>query len=196
MAESIPLLLGTAAAAGGQAAAFLPPVAGIAATVAPVAATGGLFGSAGAFSLGTTLSTLASLGSAGLSVYSGLQQAGSLSQQAAYDDFNARQELLRGQQESNTIRENLLRTLAAQNAAYGAAGIDVGAGTPVDVQQDAMAQADRELDTSRANTLLRAYSRRASADVLRSDARGAVAGGYIGGVGSLLDYATRRARIG
>ncbi len=151
---------------------------------------------AGITSAFSAASTVASLGSAGLSIFSGLQQAGSLSQQAAYDDFNARQELLRGQQESNTIRENLLRTLAAQNAAYGAAGIDVGAGTPVDVQQDAMAQADRELDTSRANTMLRAYSRRASADVMRSDARGAVAGGYIGGVGSLLDYATRRARIG
>jgi len=169
-------------------------------TIAGALVSAGLATNATATAAGITsafgaASTVAALGSAGLSIYSGLQQAGSQVQQAAYDDFNARQELLRGQQESNKIRENLLRTLAAQNAAYGAAGIDVGSGSPVDVQQDTLAQADRELDISRNNTLLRSYSRRASADVLRSDARGAALGGYIRGTTSLLDFVGRAARI-
>ena len=150
---------------------------------------------AGITTAATYAGTAAALGSAGLGIAGGFQQAANYEGQARMADFNARQELVRGQEEQNVIRENLLKTLAAQNAAYGASGVDVGGGTPVDVQRDTAAQADRELDTSRTNAILRAGARRQQASLLESDASGAILGGF-GRSLSLLDYVGRTARIG
>ena len=130
---------------------------------------------------------ISSLASAGLSIYGGYQQASTLRQQAALQDFDARQELLTGQQQSNRIRETLLRALATQNATYGAAGIDVGSGSPITVAQDTMEQADRELDISRYGALVRAAPYRAAAADRRARASQAILSGYQGGARSLLD---------
>ena len=149
-----------------------------------------------ASSIGSWVGPISSLASAGLSVAGGNQQASGMQARADLERFNAEQELLRGQQEQNAIRENLLKTLAAQNAAYGASGIDVGSGTPLDVQRETTSTADRELDISRTNALARSYARRASASALDSDASATMIGGYARGGFSLLDYFDRQSRIG
>lgn len=151
---------------------------------------------AAASTVGSWLGPISSLASAGLGIAGGNQQAASMQARADLERFNAEQELLRGQQEQNAIREGLLRTLAAQNAAYGASGIDVGSGTPLDVQRETTSTADRELDISRTNALARSYARRASASALESDASATMIGGYARGGFSLLDYFDRQARIG
>jgi hypothetical protein len=166
---------------------------GSAAPAATVAGTAGLFGAGGAFNLGTTLTTLMSLGSAGLSIASGLSQAQAYGNRAFIEEINARQDLVRGQHESNKIRENLLRTLAAQSAYFGSGGIDIGSGTPVDLATETQAQADRELNIVRENATLLSAQRRLSAMGLRSDESAAQVGGFGRGALTLLDYGTRLA---
>lgn len=174
----------------------------IAATFAASAAAGGTAAAAGGAAatgiLGTGISwgTALSIANAGLSIFGALNQGASLSRQSEMEEFNARQEMIRGQEEGNRIRENLLRTLAAQNAAYGASGVDTGSGTPVNVAEETKAAADRELEVSRANAVIRAASRRNSASALASDSTGAMVGGFARAGFSLLDQFERQRKIG
>jgi hypothetical protein len=155
---------------------------------------GGAAGSAAGSSIfGTALQTALSLTSAGLSIASGLSQGQALSNRAMIEDFNARQELIRGQFEANKIKENLIRTLATQNAYFGASGIDLGSGTPVDLATETQAQADRELDLVRTNATLLSTTRRFTALGYGADASAAQVGGFARGAMTLLDYGTRLA---
>lgn len=188
MAETIAGLTlaigGGSAAAGSAMAAGLPALAaGVGAAAAPAA--GSL--------LGTALQTGLALTSAGLSIASGLSQSQAYGNRAMIEEFNARQELIRGQVEANKIRENLLRTLAAQNAYFGGGGIDTGSGTPIDLANETQAQADRELSIVRENATLLSAQRRLQALALRSDESGAQVGGFGRSAITLLDYGTRLA---
>ncbi len=187
MVETVGLWLAGSAAAGGTAAAASAGGAAAAAAGTGIAAAAGT---------GLTWGTALSLANAGLSILGGFSQAGALNTRSGLEELQANQEIIRGAEESNRIRQNLIATLASQNAAYGASGIDVGSGSPLTVAEATAAQADRELDTSRNNTLLRAYARRSGADALQSDASSAILGGFARGGMSLLDYQTRSNAIG
>ena len=98
------------------------------------------------------------------------QSAAMMRDQGRWADLKLGQEELRGLQESNRIRQSLLETMAAQNARWGFAGIDIGAGTPVAAREAAIREADYQLDTSRDMAATRAASRRATASRLRNGA--------------------------
>jgi hypothetical protein len=137
--------------------------------------------------------------------------------QAALEAVRARQQELearsieqRGTAEALNVRENLLRTLAAQNARYAAAGLALGDGTPQTVAEETAADAERELDIVRTNTAVAAESARmgaaqtqARAQLLRSQAGWTQTAGMIGaaatgltGAARLLDRMPGRAQPG
>jgi hypothetical protein len=145
--------------------------------------------------LGGVLNTALALGSAGLSLGGGLAQARALQAQSQWQEFEAGQELLRGEQEANRVREALLRTLASNNAARAAAGVELS-GSALDVDAEAAAAAERELSIVGSNAAARAGATRASAVASRAAASGAILSGIGGAAGSLFNYASRVRRIG
>lgn len=159
------------------------------------AATAGLIGAGGKLTFGGLLGAGLSLASAGLSLGGAIQQSRLLASQAEWSRFQAGQEVLRGEQEANRVREALIRTLAANNAARGAAGIDLS-GSPETLDLALAEQAERELAVLRDNAALRAAQSRASADLSRLQGRAALLGGIGSAAGSLFRYAERRQLIG
>jgi hypothetical protein len=77
--------------------------------------------------------------------------------------LEARQEELRGKQESNDILDNLRRTIAAQQLAGATNGIDISFGSVPALADNARERADRQLSISREDALIRSLSRRRQA---------------------------------
>lgn len=92
--------------------------------------------------------------------------------EAEIADFNARQALIQGTEESNALRDKLIKTLAAQNAAFAASGVSLDSGSPVDVGQQTVSDAERELRISRSNTIVAAGGRTLDANAKRLAAAG------------------------
>jgi hypothetical protein len=163
-----------------------------AATAAPAAASGtqGFWNLSNLTSLGLTLA------SGGLQVASGNQQAASLKAQQRQAELEARQELTRGKQVGNQLRERLLATDAAQNAMFGASGLDMGSGTPADLAATARAEVARELEMIRTNADLRAGSARSRAGEAGRAAGAARQGGAMRGGVSIFDFVDRLERRG
>jgi hypothetical protein len=156
----------------------------------------GAAGAAGAASTAFGLRDAVALVAGGLQIAGGLRGYQQAQTQANFENFNARSEEIAGLQQANDARSRLLKSLAAQNAAFGASGIDVGSGSPQDVMAQTQADGERELDTLRNQTILRSGARRQQADVLRSQGTGALIGGVAGAAGTLFDYVDRKERIG
>lgn len=165
------------------------------AATATTAATSGLIGTAGSVTAGGLFSTGLTLGSVGLTVGGAMSQAAAMRSQAEWQEFDAGQEELRGEQEANQVRRAMLRTLASNNAGRAASGVAVG-GSADDVDAEIMADAERELDVTRANTEARAASTRAAAQNTRGSATSTLLGGVGSAAGSLFDYVDRRGAIG
>lgn len=116
------------------------------------------------------ISAIGSVASAGLRLMERQAESRAMQNQAALLQIQARQgelaargEELRGQAEAQNVRETLLRTLAAQQARYSAAGLVLGEGTPLTVEQEAQAEAERQLDVIRTQSAIEAESRRIGA---------------------------------
>jgi hypothetical protein len=147
------------------------------------------------------LSAIATVASAGLQLLSARQQAGQArvaSQMAAIQaqqgQLQARSIEQQGQAAALDVRDTLLRTLAAQQARYAAAGIVLGEGTARTLEEQVQQEADRQLDTLRVNTGLAAESARigsqnqtARAALLADQARFAALAGPIGALATGAD---------
>ncbi len=104
-------------------------------------------------------------------VISAQQEARGLRSKAAFEDFNAGQEKIRGMQDANKIRENLIATLSSNSARYAAAGIDLNSGTPETIDIATQEDADRQLELSRSNATILTEQRRMQAAQYRSSAK-------------------------
>lgn len=160
-------------------------------TAAGAAGAAGTAASA-AFSLRDGLALV----SGGLQLVGGLRGFQQAQTQANFEQFNARSEEIAGLQAANDARARLIKSLAAQNAAFGASGVDVGSGNPQDVMAQTQADGERELATLANQTILRSGARRQQADALRSQGTSALIGGVAGAAGTLFDYVDRKERIG
>lgn len=160
------------------------------------AAAGAGGAAAAAAGAGFGLRDAVALVSGGLQIVGGIRGYQQAQTQANFEQFNARTEEIAGLQAANDTRSRLLKALASQNAAFGAAGIDVGSGSPQDVMAETQADGERELSTVRNQTVLRAGARRQQADALRSQGTSALIGGVAGAAGTLFDYVDRKNRIG
>ena len=160
--------LSAATAAGGTALPWLS-TAGSLASIAGAGGTAGAIASAGlgASSLLSTLGTGLSLASMASDIFGGASAgkaaAEQLQQQAEQDFLNAKQEELKGQQEQNDIKENLLQTIASQRLAYSGAGVDFSFGTPASLERNMKRQAEMQLGTTRDNARIKTLARRRGA---------------------------------
>ena len=153
------------------------------------------------------LGTVGTLLSAGFGIVSAINQSNTLAGQAQLAQITAQSgmitaemEILRGEQEANKIRENLMKTLSSQRARYAGAGIVLDSGTPATVAEDAMATADRETQVVETNAGMKASAARiaalnasARADMLDSQADWTLVSGV---AGSVIKGATGLARLG
>ena len=181
-----PILVGTAATAtattatGGTIAltsAGIPLATAAGMTVSTTAATAGLFGAGGAFSLGTTLSTLGTAFSAFNFITGGIQksqqykyQAQMMEYNAAIADNNAIAAKRAAEYEADVFRDRAKRVMSSQGPRYAKAGVVINEDTPLDVQVASAAE-------SRADELailyrgdLNAYSARTAAQGQRAAA--------------------------
>lgn len=147
------------------------------------------------------LSAVATAASAGLQLLQANQAAGQAQVQSRLAALQARQGELQarsveqqGQAAALDVRDALLRTLSAQQARYAAAGIVLGEGTPLSLEEEVTREADRQLDTVRTNTGLAAESARmgaanqqARAALLADQARFQALAGPIGAAATLAD---------
>lgn len=161
---------GTAVAAAG--ASFVGPV------TAAMSAAG----------TGSLLSTGLGVLSAGMDVFGGMQQGSAYKAQARQQELSARAEELKGKQQALQIRDNLRRTIAAQNAAFAARGISPQTGTPVVLGRESREAAMNDIDLARFNGDIAAMQGRAQAQQTRSAGRTSMRGGFISAIekGSLL----------
>lgn len=184
-----------AAAAGGLGAAAATEIAAAAgvtaATTGAASASTGLLGGFGSW-LAANSGTLA-LASSGLSGVTGVlgasAQAGEIKAQT---EAAGRQDALLLAQQEEEIQRRFNQTIAAQNAFYGAAGIDTGSGSALNVRQATARDANREQLTIRANATGRQMTRfrqRSQAGNLVPTA--AISG--LGGFGNALLSQSRRA---
>jgi hypothetical protein len=157
---------------------------------------GGAAAGGAAAAAGFGLRDAVALAAGGLQIYGGIRGYQQAQTQANFEAFNARSEEIAGQQAANDTRARLLKSLASQNASFGAAGIDVGSGSPQDVMAETSADGERELATLKNQTILRAGGRRQQADALRAQGTSALIGGVAGAAGTLFDYVDRKSRIG
>jgi hypothetical protein len=89
------------------------------------------------------------VGSAGMSILSGVQGQMVSKAQSQQAQLAARQEELKGREQANQIRRNLSQALASQNAIFAARGINPTTGTARVISQESMSQAARDVDITR-----------------------------------------------
>lgn len=165
------------------------------------AATSGLIGTAGALSMGTALSTLSTgltFASVGSSLFGGMQQASAIraqSEQEAYalnmaareDTLEAKQEAVRGKQETNDMMENLMQTIASQRLAYINNGVDPGFGTPENLGEATRDFANLQMGMTRRDAQIRTIARRRQAFARREESLNTISRGKSGATSALLE---------
>lgn len=164
-------LMATALAGSGIAAG----AAGAASAGAAAAGTSSLFN---AFTIGSTLvSGLAA-------IQSGNAQASALRGQANQAEFEADQELVKGEQETASALEALNDDLGRAIVAGYANGLQ-GSGSVGVAIDEAREQGQFNVNTTRDNAVIQSSLRRTNAKQLRTDARSASEGGLFAAVGQV-----------
>lgn len=169
-------------------------LAGTASTLSALGAPTMAGFASGLGSIGTglgSLGTLASYASLPLTVISGVQASRAAEESAALQaqgmQAQAFQEGLKAEEESILRRERLLKAMAAQNVAGGAAGVSGGSAEAL--QLESLKEFERE---QRSADLMA----RTQQDIYRRKAAGTMAGGRQAARGELLTTATKLAEIG
>lgn len=194
------VFVGVAAAAGPATTAGVAAVTG-GLSAAGTAATAGLLGSAGAFGAGGTL-TAFDLITGGLTAFSGISniaagqaEAEGLEEAAVFEEFGAKQEILKGrrealdilQTEQDLLEQNIVSTLAS--------GI-TGQGSPKAAQQAIISKAAFETDITRTGAEISAAARRAKGEQLEIEAPAARLAGFGRAAGDVAGFFLRRGRRG
>jgi len=131
------------------------------------------------------------LTSAASQIVSGRQQAASQQLQAQQALIQGRSEQLRGEESVNQVREQMLKTLAAQNARYGAAGVVLDDGTPTTMANATTYEADRQTRILRGNASMAGTQATQRSLLLQDQAEATQTAGVIGAAGSLFNWLDR-----
>jgi hypothetical protein len=135
------------------------------------------------------VSAVAAVAGAGMQVVASQRQAAVQRGQAAQADFAAEGERIKGVEQGNQLRENLLRTLAAQRSRYAASGLLADEGTALTLQEQTAERAERELTIQGANTTIRSEQGRMQASLLDDSADWTETSGYVRGGINLFEAA-------
>lgn len=172
-------------------AAAAPLALGTAGT-ATAAATTGLFGTAGAFSFMQTASTLGTLFSIGSTLAAGSADNTAAKMSARWDEIRARQEQIRGQQEANAIKMDLVKSLASANARGAASGIDITSGSPVTASQAAIDDANQAWTLAKDNAQTNSDAYKTNAYTSRLRGKNAVRSARSQAMGIASDFMMRQ----
>lgn len=151
-------------------------------TLAAGTATSWLGGVAGSSVLtavqgaGTAFSALASIGA-------GIAKSQDLRAEAHMEQLRARDEFIAGEEQAAKLKTELAATIAKQAVAFAAGGVDLGAYSVDRAKAQAIDDAERELATSRGNSLTAGLVRRSEARSRLAQAGWAATGGFIGALG-------------
>jgi len=146
---------------------------------------------------GVTMFDAFMLGSTALSTVGGLMSA---QNQAAHQDnmmaFNQSVEGMEAAKREALRQEELGNVLAAQRVMFGGAGLDVSTGSPLNVAEQAVKQAERETNIDRdlaaINSMGAAMKRKSASSSMNANTLG-----VLGGAGeNILDWAMTRKRLG
>ena len=187
-----PIMLGTAATTASSTAGL-------------TAATSGLFGSAGAFGLGQTLTTLGAASGIFGSIYSSQTQQANYEYQAhmanynaAIADNNAVMAEQAAEYEADLFDDRLKRMMSTQTTKYAKSGVVINQDTPLDVAADTSSEGalerlailyrgQTEADASRAS----AVGQRFASVNAKQNASRAKYGGYLNAAGAAAKGANR-----
>lgn len=158
------------------------------ATTAATAATAGLFGSAGTFSLLSTASTLGTFMGIGSALSGGSADRAMAESQARWEEFRARQDRLRGQQEATRIKEDLARSVSTAVAVGGAQGIDISSGSPANAIQKANQDANYAWNVAQYNSEMDARASEVNAYSVRQRGKNAYRSSRATATGMFTDF--------
>ena len=163
-----------ASAAASSAAATAATTAGTAATTAGTAGAAGTAaattaGAAGAATTGSLLGDVLTGASAISSIMGGIQSYHQMKASARQSELQAGQEKLKATQQSNLIRENMLKEIASANAMFGARGI-LSTGSPEQVIRESANQANQDISMAQANGRLAYLQHKAQANEYKQGA--------------------------
>lgn len=132
--------------------------------------------------------------SAGGQIMSGMQANQAAKYNAAVARNEAEQARKVGQINEATTRDDLRREMARQRAHLARSGVNLAAGSALDLGQDAGQASFMELQSVRTGAESRARSFESDATLSRLEGRRALMSGAIGAAGTLVDGATAFAR--
>lgn len=146
--------------------------------------TTGLFGVAGSFAptlgsvagfMGGTGGSLLSLGLTGASAFgqiaAGNSSASILNLQAQQAELNARMQGIKGREEALTIKRQLDKDLASQNALFSARGVLQGEGSALAASKTAKANAKADLEVAQFGAEMGSESDKLRASQYRTEAK-------------------------
>jgi len=146
-------------------------VAGLGATIfggsgaaaAGAAATGGFSWLGVAQTIGTAFTAISTIGA-------GVAQANQMKTEAAYKDFETRDQQIKGDQAAADIKKQLALTLASNKVAFAAGGVDLGSKSAVVMRDQVAHDAEQQLGMAWSNTQREQLKLAAEARRLRSNA--------------------------
>lgn len=119
------------------------------------------------------------------------QQAAEFNAQLA--DAGAADALTRGEEQAVRIRGQTDRLIGQQRAAYGAAGVDLSQGSPLDVMVGSRRVSEEDIRTVRMNATRESWGLKSQAQEFRRQGGAAAAAGLFGALGTGIAGATQTA---
>jgi len=139
--------------------------------------------------LATTVGVISQIGA-------GIAQGNELKAQAMEQQFQSREEFIRGKETDAALKLELAKTIGNQTVAFAAGGVDLGSVSAVKAKAQATQDAERELSINSAESLSRSLARKRAAANLRAKASSAVMQGVLGGLETGIDFGINVANRG
>lgn len=151
-----------------------------------------------AASTAATLGTVATYAGYGLTAFSalgsvqqGAAQKAAAQASARQEELSVRKQRINAEAAKLQAREKYLRTVASARAAYGASGLDVGAGTPLQAETESKSNLQSDINTLDRNAALASLQGREQSAQMRSAGDTAFKSGVYRGLATLGSLATR-----
>jgi hypothetical protein len=149
---------------------------------------------------GTAIAIGLTAGSGALAAASQIEAANAAEDVARYNasirSIQARDAVERGELEEREFRRRASRVLGAQRAAFGASGVQLDSGSPLDVLEDTAATAELDALTIRSNAQREAFAFEAGATAFRNEADNVRRLGQLQATGTILGSVGALTRTG
>ena len=164
--------------------------------------TAGLFGAGGSFGMGGTLlsgfvgsgGSLLNLGLTAASAFGQVQAGNSsaaiLNMQAQQAELNARMETIKGRESALTIKKQLDKDLASQNALFSARGVLQGEGSALAANKTAKANAKADIEVAQFGAEMGSESDKLRASQYKTGAKAAKKSGKTEAINTIASNRT------